>query len=390
MNLLTSLIVGGGPFSSAGPRVSSGVNIINVKDSHGATPGAQGDKTTDDTDAFSYWLGQLNGGGSMFIPKGQYRVRPGFNFGGNGISWIGEGSDCTTLFVDDGGAGAGGDLITMTNLRGCVLHGFNVDTLSGSARSSGRTVYIAGGDKTQQLASFGISRGGHLINIDMNNQFIGAQFDDAVNGGTTVGDWGTTIGDGSRRMWRNFAAGGTGIFYNTPHGASHVAQNLFIYTLDTVGAGPGIRYRASGDVKFIGVDCWGMGGSFVCDANAAVAAAGDALLKFTDCEFDSVASAGGPYDNFLVNFGASATGKVFIDIKGGWFAGSTKSGIHVTGTAAPLSGLVWDVGQAFTNSRYGVEVDNGTGPVGSGGTGKVLIGTTITFDTNTLGSTHYV
>lgn len=383
MNLLASLIVGGGPFRAGGVTVGS-IGVANVRDGYvsGGTafPGAAGDGTTDDTAAFTYWLGQRSGGGVVYIPAGRYRVRSGFTLGGNGITILGEGHDCTTLLVDD--SGGANDLFTLTNLRGCAFDGFTIDTLSGSARTGGRTFYIKGGDTSQQLAAFGISRGGHAINVDMNNQFIGCQFDD--NG--AVGDWGTVIGgDKKQRFWRNFAAGQPYIFYNTPHGASHVIDNLFCYAAAAAGAGPGIKYRGSGDVKVQGVSTWGTGGGFVCDANASIAAAGDALLMFNNCEFDSTSTSGGPYDNFLVNFGASASGSMFITCSNVWIAGASGNGMHITGTAAPLVILTYDVGECFSNGAWGILVDNG-----AQGAGHVVIGANVDFRSNVSGATHFV
>ena len=311
-------------------------------------PGAVGDGTTDDTAAFVYYMGL--GPGQVFVPVGTYRVKPGFTIS-SGIRLFGENHAFTRLKVDDSLGNAGADVFTSTNQRGWAVEGMTIDAPSG--RTAGRMFMIKGGDSSEQLV-LGISSGGNYIDVDSNNQFMGVEFAD--NAG--IGDFRTTIGDPKRRAWwRNMSAGaGFGIFFNTPHGASQVVNNVFI--TGAVGAtGPAVWYRGSGDITLNGVQTFGMSG-WVFDPQANCAAALDASIQMNNCQWDSGGPAATP--NMLWTCGPSfnaAACVVFAQLTNNWVAGATGDGVKITGPGLrDRLYFDWKSGACYSNTGFGINV----------------------------------
>ena len=326
-------------------------------------PGAAGDGTTDDTSAIQYWLSQ---GGLLWAPPGNYKITATCPFTLSGTQFFGSGAAVTSIIADDT-AGNFGDMFTMNVLWGCRLGapGMEFTLDAKSARTAGIAVHCSGGI----LDSLGLPQSRHAIDVDMNNQFIGVKIDDA--GGH--GDWGTQIGSGTRRaFWKNFAAGGNAMWFNTIGASQQVHNLLIINPTLTTGPGAGIRYTNSGDIKFFGVDVYGQGGGFLADSNSGNGSG--SLLMFQGCEFDST-STHATYDNFLVNLGGSYSGLLFINMTGVWVAGATGNGVHITGTTAPVQ-MTWSDGEAYSNGAWGIN-----------GASHMTIGSTVLFNANASGAT---
>lgn len=363
-------------------------NVLNVKDSYVSggvvLNGATGGGILDDAPAISFWMGQASGQ-ILRIPAGTYRVKTGFSFPGNGTTVIGDGHGCTTILVDDSGGNIG-NVFTLTSLRGCRLMDLTIDATV--PRSAGRAVYIVGGDAAHQLAAFGIADGGHVIDVDMNNQFNGIELTD---NGSALGDWGSVIGTGRKMKWLNGGAGGGfGIFFNCLHGASQVVNNLFLYTPQGGStAGPAIRYKGSADITLKSIQTIGYGQGFICDPTVNPSIAGDALIQMSDCQWDSTSSIG--TDNVQFNLGAGVGGAfVQCEMVNNWIAGATRHGLYVTGDAAGKLFINYTSGTIFQNGNggtgYGIRVDNGSGP---GGAGRLIVGTPVRFMNNVSGATLY-
>lgn len=334
------------------PVNTTSVTVNSIKNSYPGGSGAVGDGVNDDTAAIRYWLNQ---GGLLWAPPGTYRVTGNLPYALSGTNFFGSGVANTIIQADDT-AGNFGDIFTLTSLRTCSLQSMTIDAKSG--RSAGAAVKVAGGVSSYQLGSFGICNGGHTIDIDLNNQFDGVVFVDAAG----LGDWGTTIGNASRKaMWRNFSAGGHGgVWFNSPHAASEVVENIFMSAPLATGAAVGIRYTASGDITLRSVQTLGMGGGFVADCTSNPSAAGDGLVMMNGCQWDSTAT-NATYHNVLVNLGGGLSGVIYISMDDTWVAGATGNGIYVTGGSPTVCKLNWSSGVCFSNTGFGVKVDNGAG-----------------------------
>lgn len=329
-------------------------------------PGATGNGTTDDSAAIRYWLTTTKGG-ILRVPRGKYRVGSECPFVNNGTILFGEGfGGGGTAPATDGGStfllDNGFDAFTFHSLRNCGIINCRID--AASARSSGYAVRIYGGSSEagEALPNFtNLAKGGHFFDVDLNNQFNGFGFED--EGGR--GDWCTTIGHSARKAnWQNFGAGGKGVFFNTPAGGSQVVRNVFMSTLQATGMGRAIHYRGSADILLDHVVHLGAGGGFLCDPGTTnPSIANGALVTMVACQWDSVASAGGPYDNVKFDMRAGMPGYIHCDMVGTWVAGATGHGLYVTGDGGSGSKLQlsWKGGCSRLNTGYGVRVDNGAG-----------------------------
>lgn len=388
-SLLSALLVQGGPYPIRGVNVSTGYSTVpNIKDQYNnpvTLNGAVGDGIAQDGPAMAYWFAQA-GGGICRLPAGVFRTRQTFSIP-SGTTLIGDGHGSTTILIDDT-AGNIGDLFTLNSAKNVRILGMKVDAVS--ARSAGCAVKVVGGDPSQQLAAFGIAGGGHVIDVDMNNQFTGVQFDDD---GAGRGDWGTVIGSMDRKAkWLNWGAGGgKGVFINSLHAASQVINNIFLYTA-TGGstAGIGVHYRGSADITLNSIQTIGGLNGFVCDAVANPSAAGDALIQMVNCQWDSTSTIG--TDNMQFNLGAGVGGSfVQCDMVNNWIAGAARHGLYITGDAAAKLFVNYIGGTIFQNGLasglgYGIRVDNGSGP---GGTGRLIVGTPVRINGNQTGATLY-
>lgn len=388
--MLLPILLGGGPLGPVLPLVSS-VQYPSIRDSYvsgGVTkPGAVGDGVTDDTAAIQHWLNTAKG--ILRAPGPQpgdaansykYRVTSALSYANNGTILVGDGQDVSVIQPDDGF-----DVFSLHSLRGCGIVGCAIN--STSPRTSGYAIRVWGGtaDANNQFPNFtSISRGSHLFDVDMFNQFNGIGFEDENN----RGDWGTTIGTWRQSTWNKFAAGGTGIFFNTYKGGPQTVNNLAINALDGTGAGPAVKYRGSGLISINGLVTNGMGGGFVCDPSQNPSVAGDGVALLNNCVFDSTDVAG-TADNILINPQTGFTGTLFVQMSNCWVSGARHNGLHVTGIASGVS-LTWVSGVCFSNQQWGVLVDNGAGNVAigvsvqGGGTGGVIM------SGNVSGNTHYV
>lgn len=368
----------------------SAVQYPNIRDQYtlGGTTyqGAVGDGVTDDYSAIQYWLGQSKGivRAPGPLPGGpaayKYRTSQAINFANNGTILVGDGQDVSILQPDNGF-----DAYSLHSLRGCGIVGCSI--ASTAARTAGYAIRVWGGtaDAGNQFPNFpAISRGGHLFDVDMNKQFLGIGFEDE-NG---RGDWGTTIGTWRQSTWNNFAAGGTGVFFNTYLGGPQTVNNVAMNALDGTAAGPAVRYRGSGLISINGMVTNGMGGGFVCDPAQNPSVAGDGLALLNNCVFDST-DVTGSADNILINPRAGFTGTLFIQMTNCWVSGARAAGLHVTGIAAGVS-LTWNSGSCFSNRGWGVLVDNGAGNTSIAVTKQSAGNAGVIFGGNVSGDLHYV
>lgn len=369
------------------------VVLPSIKDSYGGLPGATGNGTTDDSAAIRHWL-SVTKGGILRAPRGTYRIGSECEFVNNGTILVGEGlggggdSDPgdggTTFKLDDGF-----DAFTLHGLRNCGIVNARFD--SASARTSGYAVRIYGGsdEASECLPNFPtIAKGGHFFDVDLNNQFNGFGLEDEDG----RGDWCTTIGTGLRKAnWLNFGAGGKGIFFNTYLGGSQVARNIFMSTLQATGMGVAVHYRGSADILLDHVVHLGAGGGFLCDPGTSnPGVANGSLVQMVACQWDSVATdAGGPYDNVKFDLDSAMPGIIYCTMDGVWIAGATGNGLYVTGSGNTKLNLAWNTGVGFSNTGYGVCVDNGAGGSVGAGTGRIRVGAEVHLDSNTGGASSF-
>lgn len=368
------LILGGGTTS---PLIMSSVTVNSVKNSYTISgvvfPGAIGDGSHDDTIPITYWLTQ---GGLLWVPPGTYRITATCPFTTSGTQMFGSGCVITSILVDDS-HGNVGDAFTITNLRGCSITGLTAD--APSPRTAGSFCRISGGSNIR-LQTFNIALGGHVIDIDTNNQFNGVIIQDSG----VIGDWGSTVGNPMRMgSWRNMNSTGVGILLNTPHGASQFIHKIFMSGI--TGQSPvGIRIIGTGGATIDRIQTEDMANSILIDPSAAMADT-VSLLQFEACQFDSCSA-----DEFLVNLKSGSSTPLFIDINNTWIAasGGGQNGIRVTGIAGvALQHLTMVGGSIVACGAYGVKGENGIG------TSQIIIDPSVYYGVgglaNVLGNTNY-
>jgi hypothetical protein len=363
------LLLGGGFFPMAANTTSVTVNSVkNSYVSNGvAFPGAVGDGINDDTAAITYWLSQ---GGFLWFPVGTYRVTATLRFTLNGTIAFGSGCATTSILCDDT-AGNIGDVVTLTNLRGCTLSGLTVDAKA--QRTAGAAIRISGGDSTHTLPRFNLALGGHTIDVDMNNQFDHVVFNDSGS----YGDWDTVVGNPARQMqWSNAASGShAGIWFNTPNGGGQIVNPVFMTSKQLSDTpGPAVRYTASADITLNTVKHIGMGGGFVADCTSQPSVAGDGLVTMNLCQWDSTSS-GGTFHGVLINLGVGVTGTLTVNMGTTWVAGATGDGVHITGNTTPLL-MGWASGSSEQNSGWGIN-----------GVSHMALGNCVLFSGNGAGTT---
>lgn len=358
--LFASLIQSGGPFY-AGPakNLPSAIPRFNVRDNYdagsGQRPGAQGDGTTDDTAAFTYWNSRLGGGGGILdIPardasgalKNNYRLTSGFSLPDCAI-WLADGP-AVRLVWD---VAFTGDCFTMAACQRTLLYGFIAD--SSAQRTAGALIRVQGGNQTYKLyPSLNIALGGHQVCIHSDHQFNVIIYEDLAAGG----DWSSGMGapgDGGRGVHRN--VGGIGIDLNTSHGASQVFEKLFFTGLGPAGGAGNIAIRANatGDATFSNVESFNFGGNSVSWTPNASVADTVQLLKFVSCIFDSTTG-----DNVDLNPGNSMVPVAVVTFTDTWIGGGGGHGIHVR-NATPNWKVRINACEFYGNTGAGIRTENG-------------------------------
>jgi len=365
----------------------------------------------DSAPGLNFWLSSTNGG-LIALGPGTYRIKSSLVFQHGNTQLVGAGVANTTILIDDssGNIGPGFDI---TNLYGCGIHNLTISATS--ARTAGDAIRITGGDSgTTGIDVLKPSRT-VVEDVDMINQFNGLHVMDAAG---PVRNWLVWV---NRGFWREFGAGGTGIWVNCGNiaggeaspGASQFFSNIFLSNSAGFSstAASGIRISGGGDVTFDNVETWGWTNGFLCDPTAGVLVQAVHVKGcfFDTCTDDTVKIApnatanltrwkwsnnwlGNGHGNGINIVGAAATDIMFSNtgihshgVGGKWAvimnacSDVTFTGLHMTNSTAngaKFTGSATNCGiiggrAAVTGPRYQVDVGcTGYTVVGLNGTGS--------------------
>ena len=113
-------------------------DIVNVKD---PAFGAKGDGTTDDTTAIQAANDSLASGGTLFFPKGTYKITSTLNLKRNGMRWVGDGFENTNIaYVNAaGGTAVAGHTSNLSTITNCEITEI---TFSSTAAATDPAIYL--------------------------------------------------------------------------------------------------------------------------------------------------------------------------------------------------------------------------------------------------------
>jgi len=271
-------------------------------------------------------LSSMSTGGVTVLPKGTYKVRSTLTFRYNNSHVVGSGVGNTTIVVDDS-AGNIGSAFDITNLYGCGIH--NLTISSASARSAGDAIRISGGDGS--ITGIDVLKPSRTVveDVDMINQFNGLHVMDSAG---PVRNWLVWV---DRGYWREFGAGGTGLWINCGNiagdeaspGASQFFNNLFLSNSDGLSttAASAIRVSGGGDWTLSNIETWGWTNGFLCDPGAGVLVQAGHVYG---CLFDTCSD-----DTVKITPNATAT-LTRWKWANNWLGNGRGNGINITGATA--------------------------------------------------------
>lgn len=151
-----------------------------------------------------------------------------------GVQLEGYGPGATTLLIDDSGGNIG-DVLTFTNTLDSAVRMLSFNTTTGTPRTAGSYVTVAGGDPSIILPGFAIQATFfHFDDVNVYNWFNGVVVKDSS---TTNGARGVYI---RRGFWNGAASGGRGILLSSlsetagyPNGASFFLSDLWMQGTST-------------------------------------------------------------------------------------------------------------------------------------------------------------
>ncbi len=185
------------------------------------------------------------GGGKVRLDPGIYRCEPGLvNLNTPGITLGGTGRESTVIKPDDTIGNAGQPIITVS-ANDCRVADLTIR--STAQRTAGDSLLVLGGSNNSITAS-PTQRTINVIveNVDIENAFVGLHLDDTT-AGTQL--WGVLA---SNIRVLNTAAGGTGIWINTPNGGQHYMHDIYVYGANVSGASRalyGLRIQGANDIE---------------------------------------------------------------------------------------------------------------------------------------------